>query len=254
MSHRIQHCCLSLTIALCASIATALAADPPITTAAGQATINSAPAGFETLFNGRDLTGWLGLVLTPPKRAKLSTEELAAAQVKANETVLPHWSVADGVLLYDGSKGEGFNLCTAKDYGDFEMYVEWKIEAGGDSGIYLRGAPQVQIWDPANRSAAGIGSGGLFNNQKNSKNPLVIADTPKGYADKPIGEWNSFFIRMVGDKVSVWLNDQLVVDNTPLENYWERDKPIYPTGKLELQSHASKLQFRNIYARELSAK
>src|SRR3954452_20995896 len=119
MPHRIQLCCLSLAIALCASIAIApaLAADPPITTAAGQATNNSAPAGFETLFNGRDLTGWLGLVLTPPKRAQLTADELAAAQVKANETVLPHWSVADGVLFYDGSKGEGFNLCTAKDYG-----------------------------------------------------------------------------------------------------------------------------------------
>jgi hypothetical protein len=255
MPHRIQLCCLLLAIAVCASIAIppALAADPPITTAVGQATNNSAPAGFETLFNGRDLTGWLGLVLTPPKRAKLTADELAAAQVKANETVLPHWSVADGVLFYDGSKGEGFNLCTAKDYGDFEMYVEWKIDPSGDSGIYLRGSPQVQIWDPASKSAAGIGSGGLFNNQKNPKNPLVIADKPNGYADKPVGEWNSFFIRMIGDKVSVWLNDQLVVDNTPLENYWERDKPIYPTGKLELQSHASKLQFRNIYARELKS-
>src|SRR4051812_26272681 len=252
MSHLVCRLLLLVVISV-SSFARIFAAEPAITADVGQATHNSAPAGFETLFNGRDLTGWLGLVLTPPKRAKLTTDELAAAQVKANETVLPHWSVADGVLFYDGSKGEGFNLCTAKDYGDFEMYVEWKIDPSGDSGIYLRGSPQVQIWDPASKSAKGIGSGGLFNNQKNPKDPLVIADKPNRYADKPVGEWNSFFIRMLGDKVSVWLNDQLVVDNTPLENYWERDKPIYPTGKLELQSHASKLQFRNIYARELKS-
>jgi hypothetical protein len=246
---------LSVFVVAAAVIASVnlLAAEPPISTAVGQATTNSAPAGFESLFNGRDLTGWLGLVSTPPKRTKLTAEELAAAQEKANETVLPHWSAADGVLTFDGAKGEGFNLCTAKDYGDFELYVEWKIDAVGDSGIYLRGSPQVQIWDPASRSARGIGSGGLFNNQKNPKDPLVKADKPIGYADKPIGEWNSFFIRMQGDKVFVWLNDQLVVDNTPLENYWERDKPIYPTGKIELQSHASKLSFRNIYARELDS-
>jgi hypothetical protein len=248
MSHRVRGCIRALAFAVCASITIAptLAGEPSITAAVGRSTNNSAPAGFKKLFNGRDLTGWLGLVATPPKRAKMTAEELAAAQEKANETVLPHWSVSDGVLVYDGAKGEGFNLCTAKGYGDFELYVEWKIDADGDSGIYLRGSPQVQIWDPVSRAASGIGSGGLYNNQKNPKNPLVNAD-------KPIGEWNSFFIRMQGDKVTVWLNDQLVADGVPMENYWERDKPIYPTGKIELQSHASKLNFRNIYARELNS-
>ena len=94
---------------------------------------------------------------------------------------------------------EGYNLCTAKDYGNFEMYVDWKIDPNGDSGIYLRGSPQVQIWDPSSKPAAGVGSGGLYNNQKNPKDPLVKAD-------KPIGEWNTFHIKMVGDKVTVWLN------------------------------------------------
>ena len=146
-----------------------------------------------------------------------------------------HWRAEAGELIFSG---KGQNLCTAKDYGDFEMWVDWKILPKGDSGIYLRGSPQVQIWDTP------IGSGGLYNNQKNPKNPLVKAD-------KPIGQGNTFFIRMVGEKVTVKLNGQLVVDSVPMENYWERSKPIYPTGAIELQNHGSELRFKNIYVREL---
>jgi type 1 glutamine amidotransferase len=201
----------------------------------------SAPAGFTALFNGKDLSGWKGLVAAdggPPARAKMSKEELAKAQTAADDEMNAHWSAEDGVLVFDG---KGRSLCTARDYRDFEMLVDWKIEAGGDSGIYLRGSPQVQIWDPAKWPE---GSGGLYNNEKNPKKPLVCAD-------KPIGEWNSFRIKMVGEKVSVWLNDKLVVDNVVLENYWERDKPIYPSGQIELQNHGSKLYFRDIFIREL---
>jgi hypothetical protein len=210
----------------------------------GLAADNTPPNGFVALFNGKDLTGWKGLVANPPKREKMSPDQLAEAQKKADDDMRAHWSVADGVLVFDGKKLEGYNLCADKDYGNFEMYVDWKIDAGGDSGIYLRGSPQVQIWDPTSKPAAGVGSGGLYNNQKNPKDPSVKAD-------KPIGEWNTFHIKMVGDKVTVWLNDQLVVDNVTLENYWERNKPIYEKGQLELQSHSSKLNFKNIYVKEL---
>jgi hypothetical protein len=56
---------------------------------------------------------------------------------------------------------------------------------------------------------------------------------------------------MIGEKVWVWLNDVLVVNNVTLENYWERNKPIYPTGQIELQHHGSQLWFKNIYLREI---
>ena len=70
-------------------------------------------------------------------------------------------------------------------------------------------------------------------------------------ADKPVGEWNTFYIKMVGERVTVRLNDKVVVDNTVLENYWERDKPVYPTGQIELQNHGNTLYFRNIFIREI---
>jgi len=193
------------------------------------------PPGFVPLFNGKDLTGWKGLVGNPISRAKMTPEQLAAAQAKADENMRAHWKVENGVLVFDG---KGQNLCTAKDYKNFELLVDWKILPKGDSGIYLRGSPQVQIWDNPE------GSGGLWNNKLNPSKPLVRAD-------KPVGEWNTFRIKMVGEKVTVWLNDQLVVDNVTLENYWDRSRPIFPSGPIELQNHGNTLWFRNIFIREL---
>jgi len=196
---------------------------------------NTPPPGFAALFNGRDLKGWKGLVGDPVSRARMSPQELAEKQAAADAEAFKHWKVRDGVIVYDGKNN---NLCTARDYGDFELLVDWKIPPGGDSGIYLRGTPQVQIWDRED------GSGGLFNNQKNPSKPLAKADNPPG-------EWNRFRILMVGEKVHVFLNDVLVVRATVMENYWERDKPIYPTGPIELQHHGSELYFKNIYIREI---
>jgi len=214
--------------------------------AAGQqGPMNQPPKGFKALFNGQDLTGWKGLVEDPKARATMSKEELADKQAKADEDMRAHWKVIDGALVFDGG---GHSLCTAKDYSDFELWVDWKIEEGGDSGIYLRGSPQVQIWDTARvSSGAQVGSGGLYNNQKGPSKPLKVAD-------KPVGQWNTFRIIMIGDEVTVFLNDVLVVDHVVMENYWERDKPIYPTGQIELQSHGSKLYFKHVYIREVTNK
>ena len=202
---------------------------------------NTPPTGFKALFNGKDLTGWKGLVADPKVRAKMTPDQLAEAQRKADERMRKHWKVVDGALEFDG---KGKSLCTAKDYGDFEMFVDWKIKAKGDSGIYLRGSPQIQIWDTAMWPE---GSGGLYNNTKNPSKPLKCAD-------KPIGEWNSFYIKMIGERVTVKLNGVFVVDNVVLENFWERDKPIYPTGQIELQNHGNTLWFKNVYIREIPRK
>lgn len=206
--------------------------------------LNVPPDGFSALFNGKDLTGWKGMI-DIKTRMKLSATELAKAQQIADEKMRAHWGVRDGVLVFDG---KGDNLCSAKDYANFELYVDWKIEKGGDSGIYVRGTPQIQIWDPndpAQRANGNEkGSGSLWNN---SKHPRF----PDQKADKPVGEWNSFHIRMVGEKVTVKLNGKVVVNDVVLENYWERDKPVYSTGPIELQNHGNTLYFRNIYIKEL---
>jgi HEAT repeat protein len=204
--------------------------------------VMAADEGFKSMFNGRDLTGWHGLVENPVVRPGLKPADLAKKQAEADKKALLNWSVKDGCIWFTGS---GDNLCSVKEYGDFEMLADWKITKAGDSGIYLRGSPQVQIWDTSRvESGAQVGSGGLYNNQKNPSKPLKVADNP-------VGDWNSFRIVMTGEKVSVWLNGELVVDNVTLENFWDRNIPIFPKGSIELQAHGTDLAFRDIYVREI---
>ena len=198
--------------------------------------------GYVSLFNGWDLSGWKGLVENPLVRAKMAPKDLAKKQLEADDIMRRGWIVQNGILIFTGN---GDNLCTSKSYGDFEMLVDWKTSPNGDAGIYLRGSPQVQIWDASRLDTeASVGSGGLFNNEVNEKNPLRMADNP-------VGDWNTFRIRMVGERVTVYLNGQLVVDNTIMENYWDRSLPIFPVEQIELQAHGSLLAYRDIYIREI---
>lgn len=202
--------------------------------------------GFVSLFNGKDLTGWKGLVENPIARAKMKPAQLAKAQEKADEMARRDWKVQNGLLTFDGTGYD--NLCSEKQYGDFEMYIDWMLDPAGpeaDAGVYLRGTPQVQMWDTSRVNVgAQVGSGGLYNNQTNPSKPSKVADNK-------LGEWNNMFIRMVGDRVTVILNGEKVVDNVILENFWDRKQPIFPVEQIELQAHGSKVYYRNIYVKEL---
>jgi hypothetical protein len=184
-------------------------------------------------------------VENPIARAKMRPAELAQKQVEADRKVAGNWSVKDGCIWFNGS---GNNLCSVKEYGNFELLVDWKISKAGDSGIYLRGSPQVQIWDTSRiEVGAQVGSGGLYNNLIHPSKPLCVADNP-------VGDWNTFRIVMIGEKVSVWLNGVIVTDNVTMENYWDRKIPIFPTGTIELQAHGTDLAFRDLYIKEINAK
>ena len=201
--------------------------------------------GFVSMFNGKNLDGWKGLVEDPITRGKMKTKDLEKAQIKADAQMAKDWVVNNGCIEYVGT---GFdNLCTTKEYGDFEMYVDWMLYPGEepDAGIYLRGTPQVQIWDISRTNVgAEVGSGGLYNNKVNRSTPLVVADNR-------LGEWNSFYIKMVGERVTVYLNGVLVTDNIIMENYWNRNIPIFAKEQIELQAHGSKVAYRNLYIKEL---
>lgn len=218
----------------------------PADYAAAKPSDNIPPQGFTALFNGKDLANWKGVTRkekfdNPLVRQAATPEKRAEMQALADEEMRASWHVRDGGALY--FDGKGYSLATAKDYADFEMWVDWRLlTVRGDSGLYLRGSPQVQIWDAHNQW--NIGSGGLFNNKKNPSKALVIAD-------RAIGDWNTFYIKMVGEKVTVTLNGVLVVDDTVLENYWDRNIPIFPKEQIELQCHGDPIEFKNIYIREL---
>ncbi|TKC06387.1 DUF1080 domain-containing protein [Pedobacter frigoris] len=205
-----------------------------------------AEEGFMKVFNGTDLTGWKGLVGDPIKRSKMDAATLTAAQQKADAQAKDSWKVVNGELQF---QSHGDNLATVKKYGDFEMLVDWKIiddkKGEGDAGIYLRGTPQVQIWDLARTNVgAQVGSGGLYNNRANPSKPLLVADNK-------LDEWNTFRILMKGDRVTVYLNGKLVTDNVILENYWDKNLPIFAEEQIELQAHGSPVAYRDIFIREI---
>ena len=248
---------------------------------------NVPPAGFTALFNGKDLSGWYGWsTQDPTDLAKMSDSERAEYKKKSIEGGLKdakgndkgdhinaHWSVQNGELVNDGN---GLYLTTDKDYGDFELMVEYKMLPLGDSGVYLRGVPQVQIWDYTEEAkfklGADKGSGSLWNNKgEEGKFPLKRMD-------KPFGEWNTFKIRMIGERVTVVFNGEVVVNNAPLENYFANAKlgykafgkpgeakkdepkkpngfmvdPVFPKGPIQLQTHGSEIRWRNVFIHEIS--
>jgi hypothetical protein len=218
-----------------------------VTVSAASAAENEPPAGFTALFNGRDLSGWYGLNANPEKVAAMPEEERAKKRAADLEDLRTHWHVENGELVNDG---HGVYATTDRDYGDVELYVDYKMLPKGDSGIYLRGSPQIQIWDYTDptkfKLGADKGSGGLWNNSPSApgKDPLVLAD-------KPLGEWNRFHIIQIGARTTVYLNDKLVVDHAIMENYWDRTRPLFRTGPIQLQTHGSEIRWRNVFVREI---
>ncbi|OYW27243.1 MAG: hypothetical protein B7Z47_06825, partial [Chthoniobacter sp. 12-60-6] len=254
---------------------------------------NTPPEGFTALFNGKDLSGWYGWGTQDPTELWNKTPEEQAAYKKMSvdgglkdakgndkgDHVNAHWKVEDGQLVNDG---KGLYLTTDKDYGDFELMVDYKMLPLGDSGIYLRGIPQVQIWDFTEKDEKAValgkpfGSGGLWNNKNpEGKNPLKLMD-------KPLGEWNTFTIKMIGERVTVIFNGEVVVKNAVLENFFANKKagylaygkkdakkaadapaekmpngwfpdPAFPKGPIQLQTHGSEIRWKNVYIREISA-
>ena len=206
-----------------------------------------ATQSFTPLFDGQTLDGWHGRPQMDPRAyAALPAEERDAQQRDWDADRDAHWRVENGELVNDG---EGLFLTTARDYGDFELRLEYRTVAGADSGIYLRGCPQVQIWDTTEAGGkwqlgADKGSGSLWNNQRFERFPRV-------HADRPFGEWNALRIRMVGERVSVWLNDALVVDHVPLENYFDRARPVPARGPIQLQTHGGEIRWRALELREI---
>ncbi len=229
--HFVSLCCLSLFV--CPHV------DAEVT----------APDGFRALFNGEDLAGWHGMPhFDPQTLAAMSDEERQKQLGERWKETIAHWRIENGELVNDG---HGPYLTTDREYGDIELLIEYRTVPLADSGIYLRGTPQVQIWDWTEAGGkwdrgADKGSGGLFNNADDApgRDPLVLAD-------RPFGEWNKFRIVQVGERTSVWLNDRLVVDHAQMDNFWNREIPLFREGNIQLQTHGGEIRWRNLFIREI---
>jgi len=251
---------------------------------------NVPPKGFTALFNGNDLSGWYGWgtrdpeelwAMSPAEQATYKKQSISGGLLDkkgkdVGDHVNGHWRVEKGELVNDG---KGLYLTSDKDYGDFELWVEYKALPLGDSGVYLRGTPQVQIWDSTIPNPKNIGqdkgSGGLYNNRKGSP-----GKDPSKKMDRPLGEWNTMKITMIGERVTVVFNGTKVVDNAVMDNFYALRKagyvafakpaadkgakkepepagfmydPIYAKGPIQLQTHGSEIRWRNVFVREIGA-
>lgn len=206
------------------------------------------PPGFTALFDGKGLDGWWGAGTEDPRKwMAMTPEDFAKKREKSLADIKAHWSARDGELVNDG---KGLYLTTDKRYRDYELVLEYRTVPKADSGIYLKGCPQVQIWDSTEQAkfklGADKGSGGLWNNSpgKPGKDPLVLAD-------KPFGEWNAVRVIQCGARTWVWLNGKQVVDNAVMENYFARTLPLPPAGPIQLQTHGGEIRWRNVAIREI---
>jgi hypothetical protein len=211
---------------------------------------NNPPSGFTPLFNGKDLAGWWGAETEDPRKyLALDADAFKRKHDASLDDIRQHWRAENNELINDG---KGLYLTTEKNYADFELLLDYRTVPLADSGIYLRGCPQVQIWDSTEKDkfnlGADKGSGALWNNSPGApgKDPLVKAD-------KPFGEWNHFRVIMVGSRVWVWLNGQKTVDGANMENYYDRKLAVPPKGPLQLQTHGGEIRWRNLFIREIGS-
>ena len=210
---------------------------------------NVPPKGFKALWDGKTFSGWHGMGHFDPRELKkMSKQALDTKRALDDQDLLTHWKIEKGELVNDG---HGVYLTTDESFGDYELLVDYRMFPLGDSGIYLKATPQVQIWDYTEKGGkwnlgADKGSGGLWNNSPGAagKDPLVLAD-------RPLGEWNHFRVVQIGARTTVYLNDKLVVDHAILENFWDRKSPLFPRGPIQLQTHGSEIRWKNVFIREI---
>ncbi len=216
--------------------------------------------GWVSLFNGKDLSGWI-----PPSGDHA-------------------WKVIDGVIDYEARGG---NLRTEKEYGDYELHVEWRFKrtagppynakvfdadgnqkkdedgkpvteavANADSGIFTRGSGKTQV----NLWCWPCGSGQLWACHTDPDPEIRKGALPKKKADRPVGEWNSMRLAMKGDRVTVVLNGETVIDNARIPGAPEKGPIVlqhhggYNEKKKEWSSASALVQFRNLWVREAAAK
>lgn len=197
----------------------------------------SGDEGFVALFNGTDLSGWRVFDGKPE-----------------------NWKMEDGLLVCAG-EGGGW-LGTEKIYSDFVLRLEYRLRPAGNSGVYLR-APdkghisrvgmEVQILDDNHPNYARIDyyqyTGALYH---------VVP--PKRRVTKPAGQWNAMEIRADKRRLTVTVNGVPVV-HTDLDR--EREDPAvakeHPglartSGRIGLQSHNERVEFRNLSLKDLAEK
>lgn len=193
------------------------------------------PSHGKPLFNGIDLAGWQGM------------------QGEAT-----NWGVRDGLLTGTGRGGSQW-LATDKEYGDFELTLEYKLPKNGNSGVFIRapkeGAPwvtgmEIQLLDDYSEK---------WKNLKPDQftGAIYAVQAPSKRVTKPAGSWQALRIYCIGKQCRVWVNGQQVID-ADLDQLAEKYAKKVPglkrkTGLIGVQNHGDPVSFRNIHIQEVTA-
>ena len=174
---------------------------------------------------------WAAVALNPVEKAAMKAKKIKKAEALAAETAAKVWTVTETGIAYAG--GEAATLGSSKNYENFELMFEWKGE--GKAGLGVRSIPQIDL--------GGEKSGALSGNVENN--------APAKLADNAAGEWNTVYVKVLNDRVTVELNGVKTANNVILENVFDRNVPAFVEGQLMLIGEGSPIEFREIYMREL---
>ena len=174
-----------------------------------------------TLLNDHNLDGW-----------QLTSEDRANG-----------WSVKDGILVNDPVQPDHDkhirygNLRTEKEFEDFNLKLDVNIPKENNSGIYLRGIYEIQVFDSYGKELDSHHMGALY-----SRITPVVA------AEKPAGEWQTFDITLVDRHVTVVLNGKTIIDNQPVRGCTggALSSNEFVPGPIFLQGDHGKVSYRNI--------
>jgi hypothetical protein len=213
---------------------------PPPSTAQNSLTDAEKAAGWRLLFDGTSTAGW---------------------RQYGKQAMSEGWKAQDGALTRVGAGGD---IITSDEFANFELSLEWKIEPGGNSGIFYRAsedsdeiywnAPEMQVLDDAKHPDG--------QNRLTSAGALYdLYPAPAGVV-KPANEWNAVRIVANGKHVEQWLNGKKVVEYDVGSRDWDSKiagSKFAPhkkfgkneTGHIGLQDHGNIVAFRNIKIRGL---
>lgn len=207
-------------------------------------------AGWQLLFDGVSSDGW---------------------HAYGSKTIGTAWKIANGTLYFDANKDgqpkTGGDIVSDKEYKNFELQLDWKIDKAGNSGVCIyvnedksryasmwNSGPEIQIVDNE-----GHPDGKIFKHQAGDLYDMIAAKT---HAEKPALQWNTYLIRCVNGKLDVYLNKVYIISTMLWDANWSalianskfKDMPgfgSFKIGRIGLQDHGNNVWFRNIKIREL---
>ena len=174
------------------------------------------------------LAGWTAVAVNPAEAKRLPARQVAKLRKAAGEAVAANWGAANGLLEF-AAKAPA-TIGTEKEYENFELWIEWRSE--GEAGMAVRSMPLIRLG-----GAAGTG--------------LADGKAARTVADNAPGTWNTLYVKIVDDRITLVENGVKVAENAVMTNLCAPGEPVYAQGRIELAGQGAPVAFRNLWINEL---